>query len=106
VSRLRFFLILVLTIALDFSSPVPTPHAVAEVVEEFEEATHRHRAGRRPFRVARETTPSALGRETVVARRPPVRHVAVAPMRRSVSDAPVRKQPPPVAESSSAPDAH
>jgi hypothetical protein len=101
---LRFFLVLILTIALDFSSPLAAPHA-AEMVEEFEEATHRHRGTRRAPHVRREAVTPAGARDLAVAARPRL-HRSVAQRRPAFAGVVVRKQPPRITDSASAPEAH
>jgi hypothetical protein len=96
----RFVLILILTVALDLSSPVPQ-HGVAEIVEEFEEVTHA-RGSRRPFRRIRDSVPPPIAREVAPHRVGPVRPAPATPR----VTAPVRKQPLPVSESSAGPQDH
>ena len=102
-SRFRFFLILLLTVALDLSSPLPS-HASSQVVEEFEDAFHALR-GRRPVRVVRDALPARIAHETAMVERQSRRFVA-EPVRRTAPAVLILKQPPKVAESPSAPDAH
>jgi hypothetical protein len=103
-SPLRFLLVLLLTVALDLSSPVP-PHAAGEGLEEFEEVVHV-RPGRRPFRLARETVAPAVAHEarTVELQRP--RPLPPAPSRPATTAVLIRKLPAPVAEPASAPEDH
>ncbi|MBM3218058.1 MAG: hypothetical protein FJZ38_05135 [Candidatus Rokubacteria bacterium] len=103
-SRVRLFLVLILTIALDFSSPLPAPHA-AETVEELEEAAHRHRGTRRAPHVRREAVTPAGARDLAVAARPRLQR-PVARRRPAFADVVVRKQPPRITDSASAPEAH
>jgi hypothetical protein len=102
-SPLRFVLILLLTVALDLSVPVPS-HA-REWAEEFEEVTTRHR-GERPYRLVRDMTAPTEQKATVSQPRPRAREVSAARVRHPVGFAFVPKQPPPLAESSPSPDAH
>jgi hypothetical protein len=97
----RFVLILILTVALDLSSPVPQ-QGVAEIIEEFEEVTHV-RGNRQPFRRIRDTVPPPIAREVASHRVGPVRPATAIPR---VATAPILKQPPPVSESSAVPEAH
>ena len=103
-SSLRFLLILLLTVALDLS-PLPPPHAMGEVTEDFEEVAHSQRA-RRPVRLVRDTVAPGVAHE---ARTDELRHARPLPLRPSRPAATVvliRKLPPSLAEPSSAPDAH
>jgi hypothetical protein len=102
-SHLRFFLILLLTVALDLSVPVPSE--AREAIEEFEEATTRHRA-RRSYRLVRDVTAPTEREATVSPRSPRVCAAAVAAVRRPVVVAFAPKQPPPLAKSPASPDAH
>lgn len=101
---LRFAFILFLTVALDLSVPVPQ-HTIADAVEEFEEVVHGLR-GPRPLRQARGAVAPSMARFTAgpEIQRPLPRATTPAPVPAPV--APIRKLPPSLAESSSAPDAH
>ena len=90
-TKLRFFLILLLSVALDFSSPV-MPLGM-EGSEEIEEQAHRARArARRVVRLTQETTgPVApqvplIGAPRASARRP-------MPVRNAGTETGVRKTP-------------
>jgi hypothetical protein len=99
----RFLLILLLTIALDLSTPLPPQHGT-ESTEEFEESLHAQR-GRRPFRPVRETLAPAMAQADntrVQLRARP----ATAQARPAVTTVWIRKLPPSVAESSSVPEDH
>src|SRR4030095_10866547 len=61
-SSLRVFVILLLTVVLDLSFPVPQPHGATENVEEFEEVVHA-RQGRRLFRHVRDAVAPTVARE-------------------------------------------
>jgi hypothetical protein len=102
-SRFRFMLILLLTVALDLS--VPIPHGTAEATEEFQEAEHVTR-GRRPFRLVRATAVTPVARETAVVERHEVRRRGVAFARRTTPPPVIRKQPPAFSDSSASPEAH
>lgn len=101
---LRFLLILLLTVVLDLS-PLPPPHATSEVTEEFEEAAHSQR-GRRPFRLVRDTVPSPVAHEARVEELRHARPLPRWPSRPASTVVPIRKLPPSLSESTSAPDAH
>jgi hypothetical protein len=101
--RLRFILILALTVVLDFSSPIQT-HA-AEGLEEFEEVVLRHRGGR-VFRLVRDTVPPAVARQTRAAELAPSLPRPTMPLHAHAIHVLVRKIPPAVAEPSPAPEAH
>jgi hypothetical protein len=103
-SPLRAILILLLTVALDLSSPIPA-HAGAEVGEEFEEVVHAQHS-RRPFRRVRDTVAPVMAREIRAAELHRLDRVAAAPKRPRATDLRPRKIPPPVAEPSSAPEDH
>ncbi len=100
--RLRFALILFLTVALDFSGPVRSD--AIEAIEEFEEVAHRH-GGRRTFRLVRETRPASTV-DVRPASRPRPRLNGVGMSRPVRTAAPVRKIPPLLADSSAAPEDH
>jgi hypothetical protein len=104
-SSARFLLILLLTVALDLSSPVPQHHGATETVEEFEEVAHAQR-GRRPVRHVRDTVAPNVAREDRARelRRP--RPVAAAPSRPVVTTVLIRKLPASVAEPSSTSEDH
>jgi hypothetical protein len=104
VSSLRFVLILLLTVALDLS-PLPPPHATWEVTEEWEEVAHPHRA-RRPFRLVRDTMARAVAHEARADKLRHARPLPHGPSRPAATIVLIRKLPPSLAESSSAPDAH
>jgi len=103
-SSLRFFLILLLTVALDLSVPVPS-HA-KDSAEEFEEVTARHRATRPSYRLMRDVTAPTERHAIVGQPQRPIRAASRARVPRPVVVAFVPKQPPPLAESSPSPDAH
>jgi len=100
---LRFVLMLFLTVALDLSSPVPSPAAAA--IEEFEEVLHV-RQERRAFRLVREAVPPSIAREIRRADlgepRPRPRASATPPR----APVPIRRLPPPLADSPAAPEDH
>lgn len=102
---IRLFLILLLTVALDLSSPVPQIHGGTESVEEINEDVHAAR-GRRLFRHVRDSVAPSVAREDrarELHRAPRVTAVAVRPTGTTVI---VRKLPPSVAEPSLAPEDH
>jgi hypothetical protein len=102
---IRFLLVLLLTVALDLSAPVPQHHGAAESFEEFNEVVHAQR-GRRPFRHVRDSVAPAVASEDrarELHRPPRVAAVAVRPAATTVI---VRKLPPSVAESSLTPEDH
>lgn len=101
----RFLLILLLTVALDLSSPVPQHHGATESVEEFEEVVHAQR-GRRPFRHVRDTVAATVAREDRARELHRPLSVAAAPSRPTVTPVVIRKLPPSVAEPSSTPEDH
>jgi hypothetical protein len=103
-SSIRFLLILLLTIALDLSTPLPPQHGT-EATEEFEESLHARR-GRRAFRHVRETVVPAVAQEERAHERLRPRLLAPAPARPAVTTVLIRKLPPSVAEPSSAPEDH
>jgi hypothetical protein len=103
VGKLRFFLILLLSVALDFSSPV-MPEGM-EGLEEFEEASHRARA-RRSVRLAREHAGPPVRQPVPHVQTRPAPAVRVAPLRRPVSDIGLRKVPVTIADSTSTPEDH
>jgi hypothetical protein len=96
---LRFLLILVLAAIMDVGSPV-LPEA-AEGIEEVEEAAHGRRRAPILARAARPVSPSAVATATTGRRRPGLRQAPRRPSR-----APIRKAPPPLAESASTADDH
>ena len=98
--RLRFALVLVLAVALDFAPPLPSEGS--EALEEFGGS-----AGRRPLlqRLLRDTRPPLLANTAVKSaaqRRPPT----PAPGRRPAFIAFAPKQPAAIAESALAPEDH
>jgi hypothetical protein len=99
--RLRFFLILFLTVALDLTVPIPSESLT--VVEEFEEVMHRARS-RRIQRQAHETT--VRSERAVVRREPPAQVKVPAPAPRPVVVVLVPKLPPAFAESAPSPEDH
>jgi hypothetical protein len=101
---LRFFLILLLTVVLDLSSPVPSPTGV-EALEEFEEVVHVPQ-GRRPFRRMRDTVAPGVAREIRTVELTRAERRPVAPARPRPADVHPRKLPPSLAEPSSAPEDH
>ena len=104
-SSLRVFVILLLTVVLDLSSPVPQSHGATENVEEFEEVVHA-RQGRRPFRHVRDAVAPAVAREDRARdfHRPlPVAAVRSRPVPTTVLS---RKLLPSLSEPSSAPEDH
>ncbi len=103
-SSVRFLLILLLTIALDLSTPLPPQHG-AETSEELEESLHAQR-GRRPFRHVRDTVAPAVTQEPRARDLLRPRLLAPAPARPTMTTVLIRKLPPPIAESSSAPEDH
>jgi hypothetical protein len=102
-SRSRFILILLLTVVLDLS--VPMPHGSAEATEEFQEAAHAAR-GRRPFRLVRQSVATPVARGTAVLERHETRRRGVEFVRRTAPPPVIRKQPPAFSDSSASPDAH
>ena len=102
---IRFFLILLLTVALDLSAPVPQHHGATESVEEFNEVVHAQR-GRRPFRHVRDTVAPLVAREDRARELHRPLPVAAAVGRPATTTVIVRKLPPSVAESSSTPEDH
>ena len=101
---LRFFLILLLTIALDLSTPLPPQHG-AETTEEFEETLHAQR-GRRTFRHVRDTTAPAVAQEQRARELHRPRLAAQTSARPVVTTVLIRKLPPSVSDPSSAPEDH
>ncbi|MBI1736672.1 MAG: hypothetical protein HYR51_16005 [Candidatus Rokubacteria bacterium] len=101
--RLRFFLILLLSVALDFSSPV-MPEGM-ESFEEFEEQSLRARA-RRVVRPARDAAAVPVARSTPQVEARAATAVRRAPARRPVIDAGVRKIPSAVADPAGPPEDH
>ncbi len=96
-AKLRFLLILLLSVALDFSSPV-MPHGM-ESIEEFEEQAHRARA-RRAVRLTQEQTgPVAPPAPRIGA--PRASAIRAMPARRTVTETRVRKIPGAPGDSSS-----
>ena len=103
-SSIRFLLILLLTVALDLSTPLPQQHRT-ESTEEFEETLHAQR-GRRAFRHVRDATLPAVAQEQ---RARELHRPSLAPQtaaRSVVTTVPVRKLPPSIAEPSPAPEDH
>ena len=100
---LRFMLIVLLTLALDLSTPLPQ-HG-HEVIEEFEEVVHAQR-GRRPFRRMRDTVAPAVAREIRTEELHRTRPRVSEPSRAATGTVLIRKIPPAVAEPSSAPEDH
>ena len=103
-SSIRVLLILLLTIALDLSTPLPLQHGT-EATEEFEESLDARR-GRRAFRHVRETVVPAVAQEERARARLRPRLLTPAPARPAVTTVLIRKLPPSVAEPSSAPEDH
>jgi hypothetical protein len=104
---IRFLLILLLTVALDLSTPIPPTHGATDTLEEFEESLHAQR-GRRPFRHVRDTVAPRIAHEdrdrTRELGRP---HVdATAATRPATPVVVIRKLPPSIAEPSSTPEDH
>ena len=99
-SRLRFVLILFLSVALDLS--VPMPSQASEIVEEIQEASAARRSGRPLQRVRDTSTPF---REPVLGERRPASPRPSAPVRPIVIGARVQKIPP-LGTVSSAPEDH
>jgi hypothetical protein len=102
---IRFFLILLLTVALDLSSPVPQHHGATESVEEFNEDVHTQR-GRRLFRHVRESVAPAVAREDRARELHRAPRVAAVAVRSTAPTVIVRKLPPSVAEPSLTPEDH
>ena len=101
-AKLRFLLIVVLTVLLDGSSPIPAP--AAEALQEFEDAAVRRR-GRATFRLVRDTVPLSVAREAHAAELARSLPRPIPPRPAHVMHAGLRKIPPSVAEPS-APEAH
>ena len=104
-SSARFLLILVLTVMLDLSSPVPPHNGAAESVEEFEEVVHTKR-GRHPFRHVRETVAPTVARNDDARALHRPRPTGPAPSRPLVTTVRIRLLSPSVAEPSSPPEDH
>ena len=102
-SSIRFLLILLLTVALDLSTPPPQHRT--ETTEEFEETLQAQR-GRRAFRHVREATPPAVAQEQRARELHRPSLVPQTAARSVVTTAPVRKLPPSIAEPSLAPEDH
>jgi hypothetical protein len=102
---IRFFLILLLTVALDLSSPVPQQHGASESTEEFSEAVHAQR-GRRPFRHVRDSVAPTVARENRAVELHRPLHAAAVARRPAPTTVTVRKLPPSVADSSITPEDH
>ena len=100
---LRFILILFLTVALDLSSPVPSP--AAEAMEEFEEVLHP-RQERRAFRQIRDVVAPSIAQEIRSLDLDPARPTPRPAVRPATVVSLFRKLPPPLAEPSSAPEDH
>ena len=103
-SGLRFILVLLLTVAVDLSTPLPQPGA-ADAGDGWQESAHATR-GRRPFRPVRDTVASPVARESAVVERHEIRHRGVERARRVVSPVVIRKQPPAFSDSSSPSEPH
>lgn len=102
-SPLRFVLILFLTVALDLSSPLPSPSA--EAIEEMEEALHA-RQERRSFRLLRDVVAPSIAHEIrrlELCRPQPLPRTSLRPVATVTL---VRKLPAPLAEPSTAPEDH
>jgi hypothetical protein len=99
---LRLLTVLLLSVALDLAAPV-TPEAL-ETSEQFEEAAHGIRPRRAMVLARNAATPAP--RDTHHARVQRPARVGIEVARRIVTLVPARKAPPPVAESSSAPEDH
>jgi hypothetical protein len=104
-SSVRFLLILLLTVALDLSTPVPPIHGATDSLEEFEESLHAQR-GRRPFRHARDTVAPRVAHEDRARELVRPRADAAPATRPAAPIVLIRKLPPSFAESSSAPEDH
>jgi hypothetical protein len=104
VGSIRFLLILLLTVALDLSTPLPAQHGT-ETTEEFEESLHAQR-GRRVFRQIREALAPAVTHEGSVSERLRPHHLTPAPVRPFVSPVLIRKLPPSVTDPSSVSEDH
>jgi hypothetical protein len=104
-SSIRFLLILLLTVALDLSTPLPSQHGATETAEEFEESLHAQR-GRRAFRPVHETVAPAVAHAQRAGALERPRPRSSAPMRPAVTTVLIRRLPPPVAEPSSASEDH
>jgi hypothetical protein len=104
VGSIRFLLILLLTVALDLSTPLPAQHGT-ETTEESEESLHAQR-GRRAFRQIREALEPAKTQEGRVGERLQPHHLTPAPVRPSVSTVLIRKLPPAVTDPSSVSEDH
>jgi hypothetical protein len=102
-SRLRFLLVLFLSVALDVSVPVPSQ--ALEVVEEFQE-TGPARRGRRPVQHVRDTTAPGATRTTALSERRPPAPRPAASARPVAIGARVQKMPPRAALPASAPEDH
>ena len=104
-SSLRVFVILLLTVVLDLSSPVPQSHGATENVEEFEEVVHA-RQGRRPFRHVRDAVAPTVAREDRARDLHRPLPLAAALSRPAPTTGLSRKLPPSLAEPSSTPEDH
>jgi hypothetical protein len=104
VTSVRFLLILLLTVALDLSTPIPPTHGT-DSFEEFEESLHVQR-GRRPFRLARESVAPRIAHEDRARELVQPRANVSASTRPATLPVLIRKLPPSRAESSSAPEDH
>lgn len=102
---IRFLLILLLTVALDLSSPIPQTHGTTETVEEFEESLHARRGRGALRRVRDAVTPRAAHEDRARELHRPRLH-APNPARPAVTTVMIRKLPPSIAEPSSVPEDH
>lgn len=103
VSSLRFVLILLLTLALDLSTPIPPVHGASEA-EELEESLHAQ-AARRSVRDVREiVVKAAVAHEQRVGESLRPRRITTGQPRRVTVT--IRKLPPSFVEPSSLSDDH
>jgi hypothetical protein len=103
VDSLRFVLILLLTLALDLSTPMPPLHGASEA-EELEESLHAQ-AGRRSVRPVREiVVKAAVAHERRVGESLRPRRITTAQPRQAAVT--IRKLPPSFAEPSPLSDDH
>ena len=100
-SSLRLVLILLLTLALDLSTPIPPLHGASEAAEEVEESLHGQ-AARRPVREI--VVKAAVAHERRVGESFRPRRITTARPRRATVT--IRKLPPSFAEPASPSDDH